>query len=160
MPILLQYDGIPGESKIKGFEKYIEVNSFEFGLGRRIASGVNSVREGSVVNMSEVVVKKSTDGATIKLFEAACNGPLDKTVKISFVRTGTGDPQEFMGVYLKATGVSGLSFKAAGGSGVDSRPGETLHLNFGEIEVKYNPIGDDLTGSPSSANWKLSSMTK
>ena len=68
MPILMQYQGVPGESKIKGFEKYIEVTSFEFGLGRRITSGVNSVREGSVVNMSEIVVKKSTDGTTIKLF--------------------------------------------------------------------------------------------
>ena len=121
---------------------------------------MNSVREGSVVNMSEIVVKKSTDGTTIKLFEQACFGKLNNDVKFSFVRTGSGDPQEFMGVYLKNTGVSGLSFKAAGGSGVDSRPGETLHLNFGEIEVKYNPIGDDLTGSPSSTTWKLSSMTK
>lgn len=160
MPILMEYKGIPGESKIKGFEKYIELTSFEFGLGRRITSGVNSVREGSVVNMSEIVVKKSTDGTTLKLFEQACFGKLNNDVKISFVRTGSGDPQEFLGVYLKATGVSGLSFKAAGGSGVDSRPGETVHMNFGEIEVKYNPIGDDLTGSPASTSWKLSSMTK
>ena len=160
MPIMMNYQNIPGESKIKGFEKYVELTSFEFGLGRRITSGVNSVREGSVVNMSEVVVKKSTDGTTLKLFEQGCFGKLNNDVKISFVRTGSGDPQEFLGVYLKATGVSGLSFKAAGGSGVDSRPGETLHMNFGEIEVKYNPIGDDLTGSPASTNWKLASMTK
>ena len=160
MPILMQYKNVPGESKIKGFEKYIELTSFEFGLGRRITSGVNSVREGSVVNMTEIVVKKQTDGSTLKLFEQGCFGKLDADVKISFVRTGSGDPQEFLGVYLKATGVSGLSFKAAGGAGVDSRPGETLHMNFGEIEVKYNPIGDDLTGSPASTTWKLSSMTK
>jgi len=160
MPILMQYAGVPGESKIKGFEKYIEVTSFEFGLGRRITAGVNSVREGSVVNMSEIVVKKSTDGATLKLFEQGCFGKLNNDVKFSFVRTGSGGPHEFLGGYLKNTGVAGLAFKAAGGSGVDSRPGETLHLNFGEIEVKYNPIGDDLTGSPSSTTWKLSSMTK
>ena len=160
MPIMMNYQNIPGESKIKGFEKYVELTSFEFGLGRRITAGVNSVREGSVVNLSEIVVKKSTDGTTIKLFEQACFGKLDNEVKFSFVRTGAGDPQEFLGVYLKNTGVSGLSFKAAGGSGVDARPGETLHLNFGKIEVKYNPIGDDLTGSPSSANWKLNTMTK
>ena len=132
----------------------------EFGLGRRITAGVNSVREGSVVNLSEIVVKKSTDGTTIKLFEQACFGKLDNEVKFSFVRTGAGDPQEFLGVYLKNTGVSGLSFKAAGGSGVDARPGETLHLNFGKIEVKYNPIGDDLTGSPSSTTWNIETQTK
>ena len=87
-------------------------------------------------------------------------GKLDNEVKVSFVRTGAGDPQEFLGVYLKNTGVSGLSFKAAGGSGVDARPGETLHLNFGKIEVKYNPIGDDLTGSPSSTTWNIETQTK
>lgn len=160
MPIMMNYQNIPGESKIKGFEKYVELTSFEFGLGRRITAGVNSVREGSVVNLSEIVVKKSTDGTTIKLFEQACFGKLDNEVKFSFVRTGAGDPQEFLGVYLKNTGVSGLSFKAAGGSGVDARPGETLHLNFGKIEVKYNPIGDDLTGSPSSTTWNIETQTK
>jgi len=160
MPIMMNYQNVPGESKIKGFEKYVELTSFEFGLGRRITAGVNSVREGSVVNLSEIVVKKSTDGTTIKLFEQACFGKLDNEVKFSFVRTGAGDPQEFLGVYLKNTGVSGLSFKAAGGSGVDARPGETLHLNFGKIEVKYNPIGDDLTGSPSSTTWNIETQTK
>jgi len=157
---MMNYQNVPGESKIKGFEKYVELTSFEFGLGRRITAGVNSVREGSVVNLSEIVVKKSTDGTTIKLFEQACFGKLDNEVKFSFVRTGAGDPQEFLGVYLKNTGVSGLSFKAAGGSGVDARPGETLHLNFGKIEVKYNPIGDDLTGSPSSTTWNIETQTK
>ena len=160
MPILMSYQNVPGESKITGFEKYIELTSFEFGLGRRITSGVNSVREGSTGNLSEVVVKKQTDGTTIKLFEQGCWGKLDNEVKISFVRTGASEAQEFLGVYLTKTGVSGLSFKAAGGAGVDSRPGETVHLNFGKVEVKYNPIGDDLTGSPASTTWNIETGTK
>jgi type VI secretion system secreted protein Hcp len=153
MPILMKYEGIPGESKIQGYQKYIEVDSFDFGLGRRITAGTQSTREGGTVSLSEIVVTKRTDNTTIKFFEQACVGKMDKKVEIAFVRTGDKSNEYFLKFELDATTVAGLSFKSAGGA--DARPTETIHLNFNKMTIHYNPVGDNLTGSPSNASWNI-----
>lgn len=159
MPIVMKYQGIDGESKIKGFEKYSELTSFEFGVGRRISSArQGSTREGGDANLSEIVVRKKTDGTTVKYFEEACTGKLNKDVEIGFLRTGSGAPEEYLNFKMQGTGVAGLSFKSSGGQ--DSRPEEVLHLNFHKLTIKYNPIGDDFTGSPSSYGWDMGTSTK
>jgi type VI secretion system secreted protein Hcp len=159
MTIVVQYEGIPGETKIKGFEKYIEVESFQFGVGRHIAAARGtSTREGGEVSISEITCIKQTDGTTVKLFEQACTGKLNKKVDIKFLRTGSGEPQEFLSFELNGTGISGMSFSASGGG--NSRPTESLSFNFDKISVKYNPIGDDFTGSPENWGWDLALSSK
>ena len=37
MPIFMHYDGIDGNVTAKGYEKWIEVQSFQFGSGRGIS---------------------------------------------------------------------------------------------------------------------------
>ena len=161
MAIFMKFKDIQGESTTEGFKEWTELTSFEFGVGRRIASaGGTSTREGTIANFSEVVVKKVTDGTTVKYFEQAITGPLDRVVEIKMVRVGAGKPEAFLGFKLEGCGVAGLSFRAAGGPGVDSRPGETLHLNFDKITLDYSPIGDDLTGSPSMYGWDLAASKK
>jgi type VI secretion system secreted protein Hcp len=157
MTIVLQYDGIPGESTITGFEKYIEVDSFQVGAGRAISAAYGtSKREGGVVSISEITVTKKTDGSTLKLFKDACMGNLDKKAEFKFLRTGQGQAQEFLCFETNGTGVSGMSFSAAGGS--DSRPNESVSFNFDKIMIKYNPIGDDLNGSPETWGWDLAKV--
>ena len=160
MTIVVKYEGIDGETKIRGFEKYIEVDSFQLGLGRHIASARGtSTREGGEVSISEITCTKATDGTTVKLFEQACTGKLNKKVDIKFLRTGSGEPQEFLSFELQGTGISGMSFSASGGGG-DSRPMESLSFNFDKIKIKYNPIGDDFTGSPATWGWDLATSSK
>jgi type VI secretion system secreted protein Hcp len=159
MAIMLKYQGIEGESKVKGFEKYVELTSFETGVGRRIGSAAGtSTRESSKANISEVIVRKKTDGTTVKFFEEACTGKLDKLVEVSFLRTGSQQSDEFLNFKMERCGVAGLSFKASGSD--NSRPEETLHFNFVKLTVKYNPIGDDFTGSPALYGWDLATSAK
>ncbi|MBP0466764.1 type VI secretion system tube protein Hcp [Roseomonas sp. PWR1] len=159
MTIVVQYEGIPGESTIQGFEKYIEVDSFQLGVGRHIASAFGtSTREGGIVSISEITVVKKTDGTSVKLFEEACMGKLNKKVDFKFLRTGSGAPQEFLAFETNGTGISGLSFSASGGG--DSRPMESLSFNFDKISIKYNPIGDDFSGSPATWGWDLAKAAK
>lgn len=160
MAIFMKFKDIKGESTTEGFKEWTELTSFEFGIGRRIASaGGTSTREGSIANLSEIVVKKVTDGTTVKYFQQALFGKLDREVEIKMVRVGAGKPEAFLGFKLEGCGVAGLSFRAAGGAGVDSRPGETVHLNFDKITIDYSPIGDDLTGSPDRYMWNLATST-
>jgi type VI secretion system secreted protein Hcp len=159
MTIVVQYEGIPGESTIQGFEKYIEVDSFQLGAGRAISSAYGtSTREGGVVSISEISVTKKTDGTSVKMFEEACMGKLNKKVEFKFLRTGSGEAQEFLCFETNGTGISGISWSASGGS--DSRPSESLSFNFDKISIKYNPIGDDFSGSPATWGWDLAKVTK
>jgi type VI secretion system secreted protein Hcp len=159
MTIVVKYEGIDGETKIKGFEKYIEVESLQLGLGRHIASARGtSTREGGEVSISEITCLKKTDGTTVKLFTEACTGKMNKKVDFKFLRTGSGQPQEYLSFETNGTGISGLSFSASGGG--DSRPTESVSFNFDKISIKYNPIGDDFTGSPENWGWDLATSSK
>jgi len=151
MPIFMKYDGIDGEATITGFEKWIELQSFQFGVGRAISSAYGqSTREGSIASVSEISVSKLSDGASPKLFVAALTGTLDKKVTISMVRTAAGSVQPYMVYELEGCGISGYSVSSGG-----DRPVESLSLNFDKISFKYMLIGDDLNNSPEVVGYDL-----
>ncbi len=151
MPIFVDYEGIPGEATIEGYKKQIEVNSFQFGIGRAIASaGGQSTRESSIASVSEIVMTKLTDGSSPKLFVAALTGTLDKKVKISFARTASGSVQTYMEYNLEGCGISGYSLSSGG-----DRPTESLSFNFDKIEFKYSLVGDNLSGEPETVFYNL-----
>lgn len=157
MAIVVKYDGITGESKIEGFTDHFEVQSFQFGAGRGIGSARGtSTRESSTVSISEIVVTKPTDGTSIDLLTASCEGTLDKKVSIVFVRTGTGGaPGEYLKFELEGCGISGYSMSSGG-----DRPSESVSFNFDKVSMSYTPIGDDLTGSPNTYGWNLATQKK
>lgn len=151
MPILVKYPNVPGESKIEGFTDHFEVNSCQFGVGRGISSAHGtSTRESSIASVSEIVITKVSDGTTIKLFEEALHGKLDNKVEIKFVRTTKNKPTVYYSFELEGCGVSGFSMSSGG-----DRPQESISLNFDKVKLGYNPVGDDLTGSPTYYTWDM-----
>jgi type VI secretion system secreted protein Hcp len=152
MAIFMKYDGIDGESEVSGFEKQIELNSFQFGVGRGISSARGtSTRESSEASVSEITVTKLTDGSSLKLLEASLYGTLDKTVTLTFTRTQTGGgTQAYLTYVLTGTGVSGYSFSSGG-----DRPSESISLNFDKFEFKYGKIGDDISGATAATKYDL-----
>ena len=156
MAIFMKCTNIQGESTTEGFKDWTEILSFQFGVGRAIASANGtSTRESSLANLSEVSITKAADATSVKYFQQALCGKLDHVVEIRMVRVGAGAPQTFMGYKLEGVGVSSHSVSASGGPGVDSRPTESITLNFDKITMEYSPIGDDLTGSASRYMWDL-----
>ncbi|WP_137125149.1 type VI secretion system tube protein Hcp [Roseomonas sp. HF4] len=152
MPIFMKYDGIEGEATTTGFEKQIEMTSFQFGVGRGISSAYGqSTRESSIASVSEITMTKPTDGSSTKLFVAALTGELNKKVTISMVRTSAGSVQPYMVYELEGTGISGYSLSSGG-----DRPSESLSLNFDKISFKYLLVGDDLNQSPEVVGYDLS----
>jgi type VI secretion system secreted protein Hcp len=156
MPVLVKCDSWKGESKVEGFNDYFEVSSFQFGVGRAIsAARGTSTREGNIVSVSEITLTKVSDKSSIKLFEEALHGPLDRKVEIAFIRQGAGNkPTAYITIKLEGCGLSGFSMSSGG-----DRPSESLTLNFDKIEYNYDPVGDDLTGSPLKYGWDLAKAT-
>ena len=85
MAIYMNWDGIPGAVTTEGHEKWIELNSLQWGVGRNIGTAARGAmtREASEPNLSEIVITKVLDKASTKLFTEAVAGDLSKTVKIS-----------------------------------------------------------------------------
>ncbi len=144
MPIYLKYDGVPGSATAAGHEKWIEVNSFQWGVGRGISAptGGEENREASAPSVSEITVSKLQDVASAKLLLEALHGE-GKTVTIDFVKTDKDKLETYLQYTLTNTMISGYSLSSGG-----DRPSETLSLNFTKVEFSLTP--HKATGAGSS----------
>jgi type VI secretion system secreted protein Hcp len=129
MPIYVKYAAIDGDVTAAGHEKWIEVNSFQWGVGRGISSptGGSSDRESSAPSVSEIVVTKPTDVSTVKLLDEALEGE-GVDVTIDFCKTDKGNLNVYLSYVLTNTMISGYSTSSGG-----DRPQESLSFNFTKI---------------------------
>ena len=151
MAIYMEYDSgsIAGDVTDKAFTGWIELSSFQWGIGRGITSptsGSEADREGSLPSVSEIVITKNQDSASGNLMRAVC-GTGDfakgKTVKIDFVRTGSGGGSEkYLEFEMENTLVSGWSQSSGG-----DRPSESVTLNFTKVSFTYTPSGPTNTSN-------------
>lgn len=144
MAIFMHFEGVDGNVTAKGYEKWIEVNSFQFGSGRGISTPTGGAenREASAPSVSEVVVTKLMDKASPKLFEQALIGSDGKKVKIVITRTGK-EMSELCMYKFENTLVSGYSVSSGGDA-----PSESISLNFTKFEYSYT--GSDVAGKDAS----------
>lgn len=142
MPIFMHFEGIEGNVTAKGYEKWIEVNSFQFGSGRGISTPTGGAenREASAASVSEVTITKQMDKASPKLFEQSLIGSDGKMVKIAMTRTGK-ELKELCTYKFEKTLVSGYSVSSGG----EGAPTESLSLNF--VKFEYSYTGSDATGA-------------
>lgn len=159
MPIYLKIDGIDGNVTAEGHEKWIELDSMQFGVGRGITSlgsvGRESDREASVASISEITVSKLMDETTPLFFIEACIG-VAKSAQIHLCRTGD-KVQSFMEYKLRNVLISSYSVEAPS----EGHPEESLSFNFDKIEMKYIPADDtEKAGSPIPAGYDLQTAKK
>ncbi len=160
MPLFMKYDGIDGDVTTKGHEKWIELSSWQWGVGRAMTSATSGSadREGTTPSVSEITVTKVTDGASPNIMRASLGlgpGTEGKTVKIDFCKTDTSQPEPYMQFELTNTLVSGFSLSSGG-----DRPSEHLTLNF--TKIAFNNIGmgpANETGQPDRAEYDLATQT-
>jgi type VI secretion system secreted protein Hcp len=152
MPIYMKYGAIDGSVTSEGHDKWIEVNSFQWGVGRGItsAAGSGTNREASTPSVSEITVTKATDVSSTKLLQEALYGE-GLLTKFDFVKTDKGKAEVYMQYELENALVSGYSVSSGG-----DRPQESLSLNF--TKITYNNVGMGAvneTGTPERVNYDL-----
>jgi type VI secretion system secreted protein Hcp len=156
MPIYMKVEGIDGSVTAAGHEKWIELDSAQFGVNRHITNptGRGTNREAAVPAVSEIVITKHTDDASTSLFRAALYGE-GKKVKIDFCKTDKDKIEPYLQIELENTLVSSYSVSGQGGHGVvHNRPEESMTLNF--TKISYHSIHMDhanKTGKPDRAMW-------
>ena len=120
-----------GNVTAKGYEDWIEVDSFSFGIGRSITmeAGAMSNREAGRPSLSEVSVTKLLDASSGGLFKESVTGSEGITVLIDIVQTGTSTVQKYASYTLEECMVSSYSIGASAGGA----PTETISLSFAKI---------------------------
>ncbi|WP_158743550.1 type VI secretion system tube protein Hcp [Acidisphaera sp. L21] len=142
MAIYMKFGDIKGRVATEGFKEWIELMSFQHGVGRAVTSGSGGKqREGSNPEISEVVVTKVFDDASSKLYQDALAGSFDTKVEFKFTTTTKNKIDTYLAYELKQCGVSSYSMSSGG-----DNPMESLSLNFTNILVSPSPLDDK--GSP------------
>ena len=138
MAIYVQIQGIDGDATHSKHEKWLDIDSMQWGVGRAIMTPTGSAanREASEPSVSEVTLTKSMDSSSAQLLQEVCTGHETKLVKIDLVTTGNpGDT--YLKYELHNCLVSGYSVSTGG-----DRPAESVSLNFTKIKMLYIKYND------------------
>jgi type VI secretion system secreted protein Hcp len=142
MAIYMKFGAVTGQVTTDGYKDWIELGSFQLGVGRGVTSGAGGQqRESSNPSISEVSVTKVFDAASPALYEDALAGAFDTKVEIKFTSTTKNKVDTYLTYELTNCGVSGYSLSSGG-----DNPSESLSLNFTKIMVTPSPL--DLKGVP------------
>ena len=155
MALYMKYGSVKGAVTTDGFKDWIELNSFQWGVGRAIGTAArgSTSREHSEPSLSEVTVTKLTDVASPKLLLDAVAGKLDNEVTIKFTTTTKGKVETFLTYKLEDTGISGYSLSSGG-----EMPSESLSLNFTKISETFLGTDPGTGGNPETVGYDLTQM--
>jgi type VI secretion system secreted protein Hcp len=132
----MKFGSIPGDVTTDGYKDWIELNSFQYGVGRSVSSGAGgNTRESSAPNISEIVVTKHFDKASAKLYQDSVAGTFDTKVEIKMNTTTKSKTETFLTFELSDCGVSSYSLSSGG-----ENPMESLSLNFLKVMVTPTPL--------------------
>lgn len=136
MPIYMKYGDVKGDVSAEGHagsDGWVEINSFQWGVGRGISSptGGSADRESSAPSVSEITVTKSSDISSYRFLEEALYGEGQK-VQIDFCKTDKGKLEVYTQYMLEDCMISGYSVSSGG-----DRPSESLSLNFTKIVYAF-----------------------
>ncbi|WNZ56693.1 Hcp family type VI secretion system effector [Microbulbifer sp. EKSA008] len=138
MAIYMNYNNkaIKGNVTASGYEDWIEIDSFNFGVGRGITmeAGAMSNREASRPSLSEVSFTKRIDAASGGLFKSSVTGDEGVTVEIHVVQTGANSVEKYAVYKLENTLISSYSIGASAGGA----PAESVSLSYAKIEADLN----------------------
>lgn len=162
MAIYMQVPGINGNVTTKGYDNWMELESFDFNVQRKLNTqpGRVSNREGSKPSISEITVTKRLDKASSLLFGEATVGTAKPTIKIHFITTGAS-PTSYLeyilsNVIISAHSIAHQRVLINTGNEQETYPLERVNLNFDKIEMKVIPFDKDHKAqSPIPAGYDL-----
>lgn len=154
----MKYGSIAGGATTTGYASWIDLDSFQWGVGRGVGSVSRGedTREGSEPSVSEVVVSKRMDKSSPKLWQDAVGGDFSNDVTICFTTTTKDKVTTYLQYTLTKVGLSGYS--ASGGA--NDPPGESLSLNFATVSWTYTPMSSGVSGTPETVGWDLTKQAK
>ena len=131
----IKFDGIDGEATEEKHVKWIDVESFHWGVSHHVDM-VGSAHSSGKASIEAFSFTKQVDSSSPKLLLDCCTGEHIKTAELHFSQS-TGDRLVWMTYKFSDVMVSGYQISASAG-GTD-RPQEHISVAFGKWEVSYKP---------------------
>jgi type VI secretion system secreted protein Hcp len=126
----LHLDGIDGESTAKGYEKWINAESYSFGAGSSVGSGSGASKP--KVEFTDFSFSKLLDSASPKIFEAVVTGKNIKSAQFDIVKaTGEGP------IKLFSYSFTDVLFSSVQHSGAEpNQPMESATFSFAKFKLE------------------------
>jgi len=155
----LELEGVEGESTRKGFEKKIELLSFQFGAHNPTSIGSGGGAGAGKVTLANFNIVKMTDSASPAIFQACCSGKHFDTAKITLHKAGGDEALPYLTYEFGTVYVENINW--SGSSGGDDRPVENVSLAFGKISILYKAQAEaGAAAGTFSASWDQMAVTK
>lgn len=163
--IFVKFDGLDGECRESGHEKWIQIEAFSHHLSAIIDRMASSGTGGSAVGAAEhgdISITKNLDSSSLPIMAKCCAGQSFATVEIDMMAASSGTEaaptQRFLGIVLTDVVIASMNYSDTASAA--GRPMETLELNYKKIEWTYTPYDD--TGAPAgdiTKYWDLKTNT-
>jgi type VI secretion system secreted protein Hcp len=147
--MFMKIDDIGGESSVKGFEKSMDIISWNWGMTQSGSAHSGTGAGSGKVNVQDLTFSKFIDSATHNLMKMCCSGKPFKLAMLTARKAG-GTPHPYLVIKLHDGLISGVH---TGGSGGDDRFTESVTLNFAKFEITYTPQGS--TEGAKDAAWNI-----
>jgi type VI secretion system secreted protein Hcp len=142
MPIYIKYGDIKGDVTAeghKGSDGWVEINSFQWGVGRGISSPTGGAHDREASAPS--VITKPMDKSSFKWLDEALHGEGQK-VEIDFCKTDKDKLEVYAKYELEGAMVSGYSVSSGG-----DRPMESISINFTKVVYSFVEMDKDNAGA-------------
>jgi len=137
--------GVPGECTTKGYENWIQVITYSFGVSQHSGGSMSAAGglSGGRADFDALTFQHTLDSAAPALALACSSGQHLKTATLAVCRsTGDGQSTKFMEYAMTDVIVTKISHALAT-NGPDPITTETVGLAFGQITWTYTVVGQD-----------------
>jgi len=150
----LKLGDIEGESQVKGFEDYIQVLSWSWGMTQSGTTHMGKGAGGGKANVSDLVITHAVDAATPRIMTACCSGEHFKDGGELVLRKAGLDALDYLIYKFKPLIITSVS---VGGAQNEEAIFENFTINFGQFEVSYQPQSADGTadGGTKDGGWDI-----
>jgi type VI secretion system secreted protein Hcp len=135
---------IKGETTQKGFEDYIEIESWSLGVNRGMVEqspkGTGGVSGGaSKATLQDVHFMAKVGQESVAFFRCCAEGDNVEEAVLKCLREAAGGRQVYFTMTLKDGVISSVQFQGSGGTGNDI-PMVQFSIGYAVVEIEYKPL--------------------
>jgi type VI secretion system Hcp family effector len=128
--VFLELSSVPGESTVPGFEKQIELNSFQLGVSNPVQMGTDKVT--GKPSFSEIVVTKRLDKSSPTLMLRTADMTAFPFARVRVTRSSAMGESAVVRYCFTNVHVTSFSLSTSG-----DLPAESISLSYGTIVQSY-----------------------
>lgn len=155
----LKLGDIEGESQVKGFEDYIQVLAWSWGMSQSGTTHMGKGAGGGKANVQDLNITHAVDAATPRIMTACCSGEHFKVGGELILRKAGKDALNYLVYKFEPVIITSVS---VGGAANEEQIFENFTLNFGKFEVFYQPQSAEGTaeGGTKDGGWDIVSNSE